>query len=339
MNNPTVQAVHIDRALSNLTLAQIQSGEGFIAGDVFPIILVDKKTNKYFTFERNVFARDDVRRRAPGDEVARIGYQLSQDSYLCEDEAIGTEIFDQVRANTDEAINLDLTASELLASQWRQHFERIWTSKFFASGIYGSSAVGGLGLGAQWDGVTNAPGANEFVRWDDTANSDPVGDIQRAIRTFQIKSGGIKPNRLVVSALVSDALVNHPDIVDRVKYTENALADPQMMLNGIARLLRIERIVVAEGVKATNAEGATEAYDFIQGKHALLCYRPASPNLMTPMTGAIFMWSDFNASGLVVPVQRYRWQPTASERLESEAAFDIKVTSKSLGLFFNTAIS
>lgn len=337
--NPTAQDVHIDRALSNLTLAQIQGGEGFIAGDAFPIILVEKKTNKYFTFERNVFARDDVRRRAPGDEVARIGYQLSTDSYVCEDEAIGTEIYDQIRSNTDEAINLDLTASELLASQWRQHFERIWTSKFFASGIYGSSAVGGLGLGAELTGVASAPGVGEFVRWDDQANSDPIGDFQRAIRTFQVQSGGIKPNRLVLSALVADALVNHPDIVDRVKYTENAMADPQMMLTGMARLLQIERILVAEGVKATNAEGAAEAYDFIQGKHALLCYRPASPNLMTPMTGAIFMWQDFNASGLTVPVQRYRWTPTASERMESEAAFDIKVTSKSLGLFFAGAVS
>lgn len=339
MNNPTVQAVHIDRAVSNLTLAQIQSGIGFVAGDVFPIIMVEKKSDKYFTFERNVFARDDVRRRAPGDEVARIGYQLSTDSYLCEDEAIGTEIFDQVRSNSDAALNLDMTASELLASQWRQHFERIWTSKFFVPGIYGSAAVGGLGLGTELTGVAAAPGAGEFIRWDDQVNSDPVKDIQAAIRTFQVKSGGIKPNRLVLSALVSDALVNHPDIVDRVKYTENALNDPQMRLNGMARLFQIDRIVVAEGVKATNAEGATEAYDFIQGKHALLCYRPPAPNLMTPMTGAIFMWRDFAASGLTVPVKRYRWEPTESERMESQAATDIKVTSKSLGLFFSGAIA
>lgn len=339
MPSPTITAVHIDRALSNLTLAQIQGGEGFIAGDVFPIILVDKKTNKYFTFERNVFARDDVRRRAPGDEVARIGYQLSTDDYLCEDEAIGTEIYEQIRSNTDEAINLDQTAATLLASQWRQHFERVWTSTFFAAGIYGSSAVGGLGLGTELTGVTSAPGSDEFIRWDDQANSDPVRDIRAAIRTFQVKSGGIKPNRLVLGPLVADALVDHPDIVDKVKYTDGAMQDPQMILTGLARLLQIDRIVVAEGVKATNAEGATEAYDFIQGKHALLCYRPAAPNLMTPMTGAIFMWRDFQASGLTVPVKRYDWIPTASERLESEAAFDIKVTSKSLGLFFATAIS
>jgi hypothetical protein len=338
MPNPTVQAVHIDKALSTLTLAQIQSGEGFVAGDVFPIIPVEKKTDKYYTFERNVFARDDVRRRAPGDKVARIGYQLSTDSYLCENEAIGTEIFDQVRDNTDVALDLEQGAATLLASQWRQHFERLWTSEFFAAGIYGSGAVGGLGVGTELTGVGAGPGAGQFLQWSDPA-SDPVKDIRAAIRTFQIQSGGIKPNRLVLSARVHDALVDHPDIVDRIKYTEDALVDPAMILTGMARLFQIERIVVAEAVKATNAEGAAEAYDFIQGKHALLAYRPARPSLMTPMTGAIFVWRDFNNTGMTVPVKRLRDDFTASDVLESEAAFDIKITSKSLGLFFASAVA
>lgn len=336
---PTVRDVHIDQAMSTLTLAQIQSGLGFVAGDVFPIIPVEKKTDKYYTFERNVFARDDVQRRAPGGEVKLIGYQLSQDSYICENEAVGTEIFDQIRDNTDNALDLETGAATLLASQWRQHFERLWTSRYFAAGVYGSGAVGGLGVGTELTGVAAAPGAGQFIQWSDQLNSDPVKDIRAAIRTFQVQSGGIRPNRLVLSARVKDALVDHPDVVDRVKYTDNALQDPAMILTGLARLFEIDKIVVAEGVKATNAEGATEAYDFIQGKHALLAYRPAAPGLMVPMTGAIFVWRDFDGTGFTVPVKRYRWERTASEIMESEAAFDIKITSKSLGLFFANAVA
>ncbi|MCC7003020.1 MAG: major capsid protein [Gemmatimonadaceae bacterium] len=325
-----------------MTLAQIQSPAGFIAGDVFPIIPVDFVSDKYYTYDPNVFARDDVRPRGPRDTVARIGFTTSQDQYTCVNKAIGTDIPDQVRNNADPAIDATLqqTASDLLAAQWRQHLERQWASNFFTTGIYGASAVGGLGLGTEVSGTASTPTPGTTIRhWSDQTNSTPIDDIRAAIRTFQKNSAGIKPNRLVLAAEVADALVDHPDIIDRVKYTEGALNDPQMFLTGMARLFGIERIVVADAVKATNAEGVTATYDFIQGPHALLAYRPASPSLMTPMTGAIFMHRNNLGSGMAMPTKMWRDEATASDVYESEAAFDIKICSKSLGYFFYNAIA
>src|SRR5262245_25408680 len=241
----TTSDVHIDKAVSNLTLAQIQDAAGFISGDVFPIIPVEMKSDKYFTYDPNVFARDDVKERGPRDTVPRVGFTTSNDSYHCVNKAIGTDVPDQIRNNADPAIRASLqqTASDLLANQWRQHFERTFASQFFAAGVYGSAAVGGFGLGTEVTGVTTAPGATEFRRWDDYTNSNPIADIRKGIRTFRKNSAGIRPNRLVLPEAVKDALIDHPLIVDRVKFSdEGALEDEEMFLTGMARLFQIERI-------------------------------------------------------------------------------------------------
>ena len=48
----TPSSVHIDAPLSNLTTAYAQSQENFIADKVFPIVGVDKQSDKYYQYNR-----------------------------------------------------------------------------------------------------------------------------------------------------------------------------------------------------------------------------------------------------------------------------------------------
>ncbi len=48
MAQPTASDVHVDAVLTNLSVAYIQEQDAYIATKVFPVIPVDKKSDKYY---------------------------------------------------------------------------------------------------------------------------------------------------------------------------------------------------------------------------------------------------------------------------------------------------
>jgi hypothetical protein len=77
MPQPNINSVHVDAILTNISVAYLQNQDNFIADKVFPIIPVDKKSDKFFTYTKNDWFRDEAQRRAPGTESAGGGYNLS----------------------------------------------------------------------------------------------------------------------------------------------------------------------------------------------------------------------------------------------------------------------
>ena len=70
MPQPNINSVHVDAILTNISVAYLQNQDNFIADKVFPVIPVDKKSDKYFTYTKNDWFRDEAQRRAPGTESA-----------------------------------------------------------------------------------------------------------------------------------------------------------------------------------------------------------------------------------------------------------------------------
>ena len=77
MAQPSINQVHIDAILTNISVAYMQKSENFIADKVFPVVPVDKKSDKYFTYTKNDWFRDEAQRRADATESAGSGYSLS----------------------------------------------------------------------------------------------------------------------------------------------------------------------------------------------------------------------------------------------------------------------
>ena len=76
MTTPTNSAVHVDAALTNISVAFLQNANNFVAGRVFPNVAVSKQSDRYFVFDRGDFNRDEAEVRAPGTESAGGGYNL-----------------------------------------------------------------------------------------------------------------------------------------------------------------------------------------------------------------------------------------------------------------------
>lgn len=317
---PNVSDVHIDAALTNISVAFFQEAAGFCFNKVFPVVPVEKQTDKYFVWDRADAYRGYAKKRAPGTEAGRIGMRLSNDSYSADEYALDMPIPDQVRANQDAAVNLESHASESLMQALMIGAEQVWVDNFFATGKWG----------------TDVTGAVDFTQWSNYAASDPAAQISTGRLTIK-QNTGYSPNTLVVAEHVHEVLKRHPLILDRTKYTSAESITAQVL----ARYFEVDNYMVAGAVKTTSAEGAASAtFDFVAGKHALLCYTTPRPGLMVPTAGYTFGWrglTGMNDNG--IKVKRYRDEKIASDIVEDTLAYDQKIVTSAMGYFMASAVA
>ena len=325
----TPSQVHIDRPLSNLTLAYAQSQENFIADKVFPTVGVARQSDKYYIYDRaNMNRTGDVKKLAPRTEVNRIGMTISNSSYFADVYGLGMDFDEQTIANEDEVLQIRQAGAETLAMRLMIHREENFATTFFSTGVWGTEVAGA------------ASGAGTPVYWNDYTNSTPIQNVTDARRTMQLTSGGYKPNTMVVGKEVRDILINHPDILARLN-GGSTVSNPALITDAkLAEIFEVENLYIMEAVKNTAVEGAAESTSFIGGKHAMLCHTPSSAGLMTPAAGMTFAWNSIpGANNLGITVESFSddalKRQQVAEHIQVKMSYDMKVVGPDLGYFFN----
>jgi hypothetical protein len=326
MPQPTQSQVHVDAILTNISVAYMQKADNFIADKVFPVVPVEKQSDKYFKYTKNDWLRDEAEVRTDGTESVGSGYNITTETYYTDVYAIHKDVGDQTRANADAPINVDREAAEFVTQRLLTRREIQFVSDFMAGGVWGNTA----------SGVSSAsPSTGEFTQWNNYTNSDPIEDIEEA-KAAILSVTGLSANTLVLGYDVFRQLKNHPDLVDRIKYTSSQTITEDML----ARMFDIERVLVSKSIKATNAEGATEAYAFTTGKSALLAHVAPSPGLLTPSAGYTMQWTGVSQGlGATIGTSSFRLESLKATRIEAEIAFDNKVVAADLGYFWQTAVA
>lgn len=324
---PTRQQGHIDKPLTNMSVAWMQQASGFVADKVFPMVPVQKQSDRYFVYSREDFYRDEARIRKHGAESEGSDYDVDNTpSYFCNIYAHHKDVTEEDRTNYDTPLDADDDAQEFVSNKLLLRREKLWVTNFFVPGVWTSQVVG----------VTSSPIAGQTLRWDDPA-STPIEVIDAACTTVK-ELTGYRPNKLTVSEWVFNALKNHPDILDRIKYTQKGMVTRELL----ASLFELDEVLVASAVENTAVKGQNGNFSFFCGKHALLTYSPAKPALKKPSAGYIFTWKGLLGAGaygnrmIRIPMD---WLGLGTERIEGEMAFDQKVVCADLGYFFQDIVS
>jgi len=324
---PTRQQTHIDRALTNISIKYMNEPSAYIADKVFPVVPVNKQSDRYFMYKKEDWFRDDAEERALGTESAGGDYDIDNTpTYFCRKYAYHKDVFEEDRTNSDDPLTPDTDATEFVSDKLLLRREIHWASRFFVTGVWGN----------EFTGVSAGPNASQVLQWND-ANSTPIEDITNKATLIQSTTGK-RPNKLVISQYVFDQLKNHPDILDRIKYTQKGV----VTLDLLAMLFEVEQVLVAGAIKNSANKGQNASMDFIMGKHALLCYTVASPSLKKATAGYTFAWKGLlgaNAVGgriLRIPVPLLG---EGTERIEGEMAWDMKIVAADLGTFFKDVVA
>ncbi len=313
---PTRQDVHINEALTNISVAYIQSETAFIADKVFPLVPVKKQSDRYFKYNKEDWMRSQAEVRAPGTESAGGGFSIDNTpTYFCSVIAFHKDIDDQTRQNQSEPIDLDRDATAFVTRQLLLKRELMWQSAFFTTGVWSEDYT-------------------PTTLWS-ASGSTPIDDVERK-RDQVEKTTGFRPNVLVVSPDVHTVLKNHSTILERIKYTQRGVVTADLLAN----LFELDRYLVAKAVVDLSAPGATPAPSFLYSKDALLVYAANEPSIMQPSGGYIFTWDGLLGAGAYGNrIKKFRIEQLSSDRVEGEMAFDARVVAADCGVFFNNVIS
>lgn len=326
---PTPGDVHVNQPLTNISIAMIQSNADFVASRIFPNIPVSKQSDRYYVYNRGDFNRDEMELRAPATESAGSGYTLDNTpTYFADRYSVHKDIPDEVRANADAVLNPDREATTFVTLKALIKREKLFVAKHFTTGKWGTDMAG----------VASGPTGNQFLQWSD-ANSNPIEDVRKGKRTVR-ESTGFEPNKMVLGRPVYDALLDHPDIIDRIKYGQTAGSPAKASLALLASLFEVDEILVMNAIENTAKEGQTAAHSFIGGKKALLCHSATAPGLMTPSAGYTFSWTGLLGSGAEGNrIRQFRLEREGADRVEIDMCFDQKLVAPELGYFFNAAVA
>lgn len=319
MPQPTSSDVHVDAILTNISVAYIQDQANFIANRVFPMVPVEKQSDKYFKYTKGDWFRDEAQLRAPATQSAGSGFTLSTDTYSTSVYAFHKDVDDQVRANADNPLNPDRDATTFVTQRMLLRQEIDWSSTYFTTGVWATDKVGGT----------------DFTVWSNYASSNPIDDIEAAKSTMLTQTG-FMPNTMVVGYDVFRQLRHHPDVVDRIKYTSSEVPAEGIL----ARLFGIDRVLVTRAIKNSGAEGASDTFAQVHGKNAALYYVAPSPGLLTPSAGYQFTWRGVSdGMGQSIGISRFRMPELRADRIEAQMAWDYKVVSTDLGYFFSGCVA
>lgn len=325
---PTQTDVHVNRPLTNISVAYIQSQNRFIADRVFPSVPVGKQSDRYFKYDKEDWFRTEADLRGPAAESAGSGWRLDNTpTYFADVLAVHKDLDDQIVANTDAPLNMQRDATLWLTQQLLLKRDIDFVAAYLTTSVWGKDKVG----------VAAGPTGDQFIQWNEAA-STPIEDINAEV-VFLSEQTGTDPTQyqLTITPYVLNQLRNHADILDRIKYTQRGIVTADLL----AALFGVKRVNVAWATNNTSAEGVAASMSFIAPKAALLSYSPASPSIMEPSAGYIFSWTGLLGSGAQTGtrISNMRMPLRKANRLEAEMSYDMQVVAADCGIYFDQAVA
>jgi len=313
-------AVHIDAALTNISVAYQQDRGSFKAEDIFPVVPVSKQSDKYFIFDKAAWHRSEAGLLAPGAETRGANFTLSNASYYCEVLGVHMDVADQLRGNADEALNIDTSATEYVTDNILLKREVDCFSMVFETSSWtGSSTGSDITVGTQWS----------------TISSTPISDVNLQSEAI-LKNTGRTPNVLILGRDVFTSLNKNTDILNRIKYTQRGIVTADLL----APLFGVEKVIIADAVKNSGPEGGTTSMGFVAADTAWLGYVASSPGLMTPSAGYMFAWTGLDGvSAGGVQIQKMRLDTRFSDRIVGVTSYDFVRTGADFGALFTNLLA
>lgn len=312
MGNPVRSDVHIDVALSNVSIKY--KNAKFVAEELFPVVMTSKDSNKYFVYGKENFNLFDDG-RAPATRGAEIDWTVSTDSYLLGEHALTHAIPDEVRDDADEPLKIETDTTEYLTEQIKLRLEADVASASTSSANYAATNYKDLSAAGN-------------AQWNDYAASNPIEDVKVA-RVVIHSLTGLEPNILILGKQVYDALTNHPMVIERIKFSQLGVVTTDLL----AAIFDVEQVLVATALKNTVIEGETASLSYVWGKNAVLAYRPSSMGLKVLSYGALFRRAGWPKT------ETWRQQPERADYIRVSDKYQAKIISNVAGYLMANAVA
>lgn len=240
------QARVIDPILT--TVAQGYKNADFVGNALFPVVPVDQRGGKIITFGKEDFMLYNTG-RAPGAATKRVTFGHQGASYALEQHALEGLVPWELMQDANAVPGIDMGRVAVTKTQ-------------NIIGLRTEKAQADLATTAANYAASNKATLSGTDRWDDAA-SKPATQVADAIETVRSKVGK-RANTVVIGAAVFAVLKNHPEVIDRIKFTGRDVVTAELL----ASLWDVKRVLVGDAVYASDAGDFADVW----GKNVVLAY-------------------------------------------------------------------
>lgn len=319
--------------LTNVSIAQFQQPDDFVAYKLFPIVPVAQPMSKFYKFSKADLARVSMQRKPAFGTAAPAVWSQEEGSYACEVYQ-GMYGVDQLSARpfavagAPGAADPQVAKAKIAAEQTKLFMDLQFSQHFFKPGVWAN----------EYEGSATTPGGQQFWQFNND-NSDPIAFIDE-LKTEIKREGRRTPNKLALGAEAYTALKNNPSIIERIKFSGSSANPATVNRNVLAQLFGVEEVLVLESTYNAAAQGAAADMQYVcDPKGMLLCYTTGAPAIDEPSAGYIFAW-DMLGAGQHMAVTNFQGAPgTHAEFVESLCSFDMKQVSTDLAVYCKNCVA
>jgi hypothetical protein len=272
-----------------------------IAGMIAPSVPVNQRSFQYLIFGREG-QRAVSTLRTPGGRPPQIRMAYSIDTYNTKSHGLEAPI---TREAGDNAALLNFNLKQAATRRiigGLQLAREISTAALFKAGITNTEAF-----------------ATGTTQWSDyTGVSHPIADVAQA--KYIVSKSGVEANMLALGPDVIKALTNHPDLIDRFKFT-NPTGN-----------LSLDQISAALQIKCVRAGGlVTDGNDvpsFIWAQMAVLAYNSPVTSQQDISAAKTFMFTGNGVDGYEVLEFPDPYLSAKQDWVSGSVEYDIKLTAQ-----------
>lgn len=239
----------VDPVLS--TVAQGYKNNEMVAGYLFPTVPVNLRGGNVITFGKEGFMLY-ASQRAPGENTKRVRFGYAGAPFALVDYSLEGLVPMEVQEEAMNGPGIDMGAGAVgeVSAIMALRLEKQAADIARTAASYAAANKITLSGTGQWS--------------DFSGTSDPIASIEIAKEAIRAATGK-RPNTIVMGAVVMSKLKQHPDIVDRIKYTGRDVATPELL----ASLFGVERVVSGDSIYSNDAG---TAFTDVWGKDVVVAY-------------------------------------------------------------------
>jgi len=241
-------------AFEELDLEAIRGG--YVGLQIAPVAEVGKAFDQFRTLKKAAMLQERRTERNPDGSYQDLTADFEIDTYVCQEHGVESPVDSRTNMAYDDLLDGELVAAELCRHAVVEAHEKRVCAIIDAKTASDSAA-------AVWS----------------TTTTDVASQMNGFIQAFRLATG-VRPNALCIDAEIADLLMENDSILEKF-VGASARTARDIRLDGLAAALKLDEIIIANGVKnsAVGPKAFAGAAIWPRDK-ALLFRKETGPNLV-----------------------------------------------------------
>lgn len=321
--------------LTNMCMNYFMNAGECAAIKMLPICLVPERSGECISFN-SAYYFDNVSQKPSNGKVNNCIKWLNYDiSYNCIMHQIILQI-DSFASNQRAANGKDLIEEDssclllkFIANQMALHLDKMCADLYFKSNNWKS-----------YSGVDNVSYPDSQFYKFTNEKFRPIIFFNEAIKERLLRAGKA-PNKLFLGFNAYSALINHPEIIQKISFVSGDKNSSIAKQNVLAQILGFEEVCVLDSVY--NDTGGTQYYNeslqFIYNPNdALMIYSTSEPSMTEQSAGYTYTWDIFGDGNWLMADQYNGLPGNHTESLEASMHIDMKVIDFKYGSYLYNCV-